>query len=277
MDGSLNKSGWVTFSLIVAVVALFCDFVWCVSLMLGEGATFVVFMMSAFAAIIIVPVFILDFAGFVTSFFSKDSKRRLLMGLSGAGIGLMVLSGCLLINGGVNVEKLEKNYLKHSSEMEQAIDYTLSCLEEGCGLDIEFEGRNRVAIFHICKDGDWSCFWYPSRKQVDSLAAEIGLNRDILNEIHDRLYKADCHSINVIKQDGICDVATIMYRRDMGSAYYYDIHHVAMTEAEMESVDANDCTRIVFNPHVCFVYGSPAFGDIAFPGKQDYLESRQGR
>lgn len=272
MDGILNKSGWVTFSLIVAVIALFCDLVWCVSLMLGEDVKFVIFMISAFAVIILVPVFLLDCAGFVTSFFSKDSRRGLLMGLSGAGIGLLILYGCLLLKGGVDVEKLEKNYLNHSSEIEQAIDYTLSCLKEGEGLDIEFEGRGRVGIFDICKDGIWDGAGDPSSYQIDSLAAEIGLNREILKEIRDRLYKADCHSIRIIKQAGAYDVATLMFRRDMGSAYYYDIHNVAMTETEMRAVDANDCTRIVFNPHICFVYGSPAFGDIAFPGKKEYLE-----
>ena len=276
MDGSLKKSGWVTFSLIVAVLALFCDLVWCVSLMLGEDVKYVIFMISAFAANILVPVFILDCAGFVASFFTKDSRRGLLMGLSGAGMGLLILSGCLLLKGGVDVEKLEKNYLKHSSEIEQAIYYTLSCLEEGDGLDIEFEGRGRVGTFHICKDGIWDGAWYPSSNQTDSLAAEIGLDREILNEIRDRLYKADCHSITIVKQEGAYDVATLMFRRDMGSAYYYDIHNVAMTETEMREVDANDCTRIVFNPHVCFVYGSPAFGDSAFPGKQEYLEGRRG-
>ena len=199
------------------------------------------------------------------------------MGLSGAGIGLLFLSVSLLLKGGVNVEKLEKNYCIHSSEMAQAIDYTLSCLENGRGLDIEFEENGRVSIFHICKDGIWDGAWDPSRDKVDSLAAEIGINREILNVIHDRLHKAKCHSIQIVKLDGTYDVATLMFRRDMGSAYYYDIHNLAMTETEMEAIDAGDCTRIVFNPHVCFVYGSPAFGDIAFPGKKEYLEGKSSR
>lgn len=45
----------------------------------------------------------------------------------------------------------------------------------------------------------------------------------------------------------------------------------------MEAVDAKDCSRIAYNPHVCFVYGGPAFGSIAFPGKQKYLEERHGK
>lgn len=275
MEGGIRRSGWVTFSLVVAVIALLCDLVWCVTLMLGESVKFVVFMISAFSVLIILPVFILDFAGFITSFFSKDSRRKLLMGLSGAGIGLLILSGILLLKGSVDAEKLEKNYLRHSLEMEQAIDYTLSCLEDGWGLDIEFEGCGSVSEFRVCKDGIWEGSWDPSRNEVGSLAAEIGLNREILHEIHDRLSKANCHSIRIIKQDGSYDVATLMFRRDMASAYYYDIHNVAMTEAEMEAAD--NCTTIVYNPRVCFVYGSPAFGDIAFPGKHEFLERRRGK
>ena len=118
---------------------------------------------------------------------------------------------------------------------------------------------------------------FPSRDKVDSLATVIGLNREVLNGIHERLHKAGCHSIRIIRQDGTYDVATFLFRRDMLSAYYYDIHKEAMTETEMEAVDADDCTRIVFNPHVCFVYGSPAFGDICFPGKQEYLEGHWGK
>lgn len=270
MEEINEQSGWVTFSLVVAIIALICDIVWCVAMMLGEEAKFVIFMISAFSALIIFPVFVLDFAGFISSFYSIDSRRRLLMWLSGAGLGLLILSGYLLLEGGVDMKKLEKNYHRHSSEMEQAIDYTLSCLGDGRGLDIEFEGRGRVDIFHICKDGIWNGAWDPSSNQVDSLAAEIGLNREILNEIRDLLYKADCHSIKIIKQDETYDVATLMFRREMGSAYYYDIHNVDMSESEMETINTDDCTRIVFNPRVCFVYGSPAFGDIAFPGKQKY-------
>ena len=277
MEREIKHSGWITFSLAVATIALLCDFVWCVAMILGESAKYFVFMVSAFSALVIIPVFILDFAGFISSFFSKDSRRGLLMGLSGAGIGLLFLSVSLLLKGGVNVEKLEKNYCIHSSEMAQAIDYTLSCLENGRGLDIEFEENGRVSIFHICKDGIWDGAWDPSRDKVDSLAAEIGINREILNVIHDRLHMAKCHSIQIVKQDGTYDVATLMFRRDMGSAYYYDIHNLAMTETEMEAIDAGDCTRIVFNPHVCFVYGSPAFGNIAFPGKKEYLEGKSSR
>lgn len=275
MEGNLKHSGWVTFSLVVAAIALLFDFVWLVTMMLGEGAKFVVFIISAFFALIILPVFMLDVAGFITSFFTKDSRKNLLMRLSGAGISLLALTGLLFIKGSVDVEKLEKNYLIHSSEIEQAIDYTLSCLEDGRGLDIEFEDNGRVSIFHIFKDGIGDGAWDPSRDKVDSLAVEIGLNREVLNDIHHRLNKAKCHSIRIIKQDGTYDVATLMFRRDLGSAYYYDIHSVAMTETEMEAVDADDCTRIVYNPHVCFVYGSPAFGDTDFPGKQEYLEGRR--
>lgn len=276
MKGNNGHNGWITFFLVVAAIALLCDFVWCMSLMLGESVKFVVFMISAFSVLILIPVFILDFAGLITSFFTKDSRRNLLMGLSGAGIALFALSGFLLVKGGVDAEKLEKNYLIKSSDIEQTIDYTLSSLEDGRGLDIEFDGRGSVSIFQVFKDGDWGTTFNPSKDKVDSLAAEIGLTPEILNEMRNRLYNAKCHSINIIKKDGSYDVATLMFRRDLGSAYYYEIHNVAMTPAEMEAVNADDCTRIAFDPHVCFVYGSPAFGDIAFPGKQKYLEKRWG-
>ena len=274
MDNTTKHSDWITFSVVVAIIALLCGMIWFVALMLGESVKFVVLMLFAFSVTIILPVFLLDVAGFLSSFFTKDPRKILLMGLSGTGIGLLILSGILLFMGGVDVEKLENNYRMHSSEMEQAIEYTLSCLEDGSGLDIEFEGRGSVSIFRICNDGSWDGAWKPSRNKVDSLAAEIGFSREILNEVRDRLYKAKCHSISIVKQDGTYDVATLMFRRDLGSAYYYDIHNVAMTEAEMEAINADDCTRIAFNPHVCFVYGSPAFGDIAFPDKQAYLEGR---
>jgi len=271
MDSGQRHSGWITVALVVSVIALLCDLVWFVSMMLGEDAKFVVFMISIFAILLIVPVFVFDFAGFVCSFITKDSRRVLLRILSGAGIGLLMLAGVLLFGGRVNVEKLEKNYLKHSGEMEQAIDYTLSWLEEGRGLDIEFNDRGQVEIFHVCKDGVWNGVWDPSRSQVDSLAEVIGLSREHLDGIRNRLKKAACHSIDVVKQDGAYDVATLMFRRDMGSAYSYDIHYVAMAEAEMEAVNADDCTRIAFDSHVCFVYGSPAWGSICFPGKKEYL------
>jgi len=276
MESTSKHSGWITFSVIVAAIALLCDIIWLVAMMLGESAKFIVVMISAISVFIILPVFILDVAGFISSFFTKDSRKNLLMGLSGAGIGLLILVSILLFNGGVDAKKMEKNYRLHSSEMEQAIEYTLSCLEDGSGMDIEFEGSGIVVdSFSIFNDGIWDGTLEPSKNKVDSLAAEIGLSREILNEVRDRLYKAKCHSIRIIKQDGTYDVATLMFRRDMASAYYYEIHNVAMTEAEMEAVDADDCERIVFNPHVCFVYGSPAFGDIAFPGKQEYLEGRR--
>ena len=35
MEDIKKHSGWVTFSLVVAVIALLCDLVWCVAMMLG--------------------------------------------------------------------------------------------------------------------------------------------------------------------------------------------------------------------------------------------------
>ena len=192
------------------------------------------------------------------------------MGLSGTGMGSLILSGVLLFNGRVDAETMEKNYLQHSSEMAQAIDYTLFCLENENGLNIEFEGRGRISIFNIYKDGAW----HSSDGQIDSLAAEIGLGQDNLNKIQDLLYQASCHSIRIIKQEGTYDVATLLFREYIGSGYYYEIHNLDMSESEMESINSSDYTRIVFNPRVCFVYASPAFGELSFPGKQEYLERR---
>ena len=277
MENASKKSGWVTLFLVVSIIALLCDLVWLASLAIGESATYSVYLISLFFAVVIIPVFLLDIAGFISSFSSKDSRRGLLRCLSGAGIGLFVVALILLGFDNVNAEKLEKNYLTHSAEISQAIDYTLASLDDGSGIEIEFGDLGRINRFHIYKSKDkmWSCTWDPTRKQVDSLAAELGLGRKEIEGIRSRLYDAKCHSIMIVKQDGTYDVATVIFRRDMASDYSYDIHKNPMTEEEMEYINENDCERIAFDEFVCFVYGSPAFGSSSFPGKKEYLSKHQ--
>lgn len=266
-----KRSGWTWLLLAAAGIALFCDFAWIAGVLLGEDAKFGVLIVSFFASPVLIPVFILVVVGVLSPFFLNDSRRGLLCILSGSALGLFILACILLGGSSVDARKLEKNYLMHSDDMQLAIDYALDCLEDGQGVDIEFNERGRVNIFSIVHNRMWNTLWDPTRAQVDSLCAVLGLGSEELYGIRERLKDAHCHSIKLIRQDGTYDVATMMFRRDMGSAYYYDIHRIAMTEEEMADVNENDCERIAFDPQVCFVYGSPAWGNVCFPGKDTYL------
>ena len=284
-----NRSNiWVNIFLVISIIALLFDLILGVSMIIGDDVSYVVTMVFLFTILIWVPVFIFNLVGFFYSFSKKTPKGRLLRILSGLGTASLISIVLTFIYGGVTAEKLEKNYLEHGNEMAQAIEYVIDQLEEGEGIDVEFMDRGKVERLYVFKDGVWHG-WddyyysedsdavdkinaYPTKTQVDSLCQMVGISRKELNSIKQRLFLAKCHSIEVKKENGSFDVATLMFRREFASAYYYEVHKEAMTLEEKDKVD--DCSKIIYDEHVCFVYGSPAWGSICFPGKDEYLDKR---
>jgi hypothetical protein len=63
----------------------------------------------------------------------------------------------------------------------------------------------------------------------------------------------------------------IGFRRVSMSAYYFVIFPDSMGEENYRNY-MNDVGYIPYNHRVVFEYGSPAFGDMTFPGRDEYLK-----
>jgi hypothetical protein len=55
------------------------------------------------------------------------------------------------------------------------------------------------------------------------------------------------------------------------SAYYFVIFPDSMGDENYRKY-MNDVGHIPYNHRVVFEYGSPAFGDMTFPGRDEYLK-----
>ena len=166
---------------------------------------------------------------------------------------------------------METYYEAHKAELDSLSNYACSILDEGCNFHLEFEDGN-VAIFHAWKNGEGSNNWDVVDSKAKELSDYVGIDRQEFRELRKRLSHLDC--ISVAASSSIDKPVEIGFRRVMMSAYYYVIYADTMG-AENYKMYYDSEMYIPYNDRVVFEYGSPAFGSMSFPGKQEYINKKR--
>jgi hypothetical protein len=111
--------------------------------------------------------------------------------------------------------------------------------------------------------------YYESHKvELDSLCNYARSIVDRKN-LQPRLDALGCFSVHVLSENK--GAVEIGFRRVSMSAYYFIIFPDTMGNENYKHYQ-NDVRYIPYNHRVVFEYGSPAFGDIKFPGRDEYLK-----
>lgn len=147
-----------------------------------------------------------------------------------------------------NPDIMQSYYESHKAELDGLCNYARSIVNEGYDYHVEFE------------DG----------VNIINLQKEMGIDDKELNELKDRLEALGCFSVCVPSEDkgGI----EIGFRRVSMSAYYFVIYPDSMGNENYKHY-LNDVRYIPYNHRVVFEYGSPAFGDIKFPGRDKFFKT----
>jgi hypothetical protein len=142
---------------------------------------------------------------------------------------------------------MQSYYESHKTELDSLCNYARSIVNDGYDYHVEFE------------DG----------VNIRSLQKEMGIDDKELKELKNRLDALGCFSVYVPSENN--GPIEIGFRRVSMSAYYFVIFPDSMGE-ENYRIYMNDVGYIPYNHQVVFEYGSPAFGDMTFPGRDKYLK-----
>jgi hypothetical protein len=146
-----------------------------------------------------------------------------------------------------NPDIMQSYYESHKTELDSLCNYARSIVNDGYDYHVEFE------------DG----------VNIRSLQKEMGIDDKELKELKNRLDALGCFSVYVPSENN--GPIEIGFRRVSMSAYYFVIFPDSMGE-ENYRIYMNDVGYIPYNHRVVFEYGSPAFGDMTFPGRDKYLK-----
>ncbi len=146
-----------------------------------------------------------------------------------------------------NPDIMQSYYESHKTELDSLCNYARSIVNDGYDYHVEFE------------DG----------VNIRSLQKEMGIDDKELKELKNRLDALGCFSVYVPSENN--GPIEIGFRRVSMSAYFFVIFPDSMGNETYINY-MNDAGYIPYNYRVVFEYGSPAFGDMTFPGRDKYLK-----
>ena len=151
-----------------------------------------------------------------------------------------------------NPDIMQTYYEFHKAELDSLCNYARSIANDGYDYHVEFE------------DG----------VNIRSLQKEMGIDDKELKELKNRLEDLGCFSVHVPSKNN--EGIEIGFRRVSMSAYFFVIYPDSMGNENYKHY-LNDVRYIPYNHRVVFEYGSPAFGDMIFPGRDEYLKTNDLR
>lgn len=268
-----SDNSFTSICLYASIVSIIVDIFFLVS-RIGNTSETIAVMLFCVLSIILVPTYVLSFVGFPHTFFHNGTKSKQLRFVSIANILFVVV--LFFTSEKVGAEEMERDYQLHQSDIENAINFTYSVLSDGCSIDVEFDDKQAIEHLFVGEKGSDKLLgeWNPTSFQVDSLTALIGITQKDLYAICNYLRIAGCYSI-AMQSFSDKNYMSLLYRRHLSSAYYFEVFEDDLSDDEI--LKMNDASRIIYDKKVCFRYGSPAWGDVGFPGKEKYLKSRKRR
>ena len=186
----------------------------------------------------------------------------------------------------VDSEQLVSHYQTHEAEIWDLAEYTRAAMDSGAWMRLEFDGK-KIEMFHTQPVGDtvsnnWREEGSPSLPA--SIGNRIGVTPDEIEHIREKMKTAGCISIELTNYGTATSVnhhgekrhefdhIIIGRKRHSMSAYYYVLFRQPMTDSIWNYLLEDDCTRIPICDTMALEYGSPAFGDICYPRKNEILK-----
>ena len=222
---------------------------------------FIGILIVAFAFILVIPAFVISVISVFTSLRFNTRHKRIFL----AWHIVNILAALLWIynpNDRCDAHIMERHYIKYHAQMEDLYHKVRQQLKPGRNIYIEFE-KGKVSAFSVFTEDKHGCnSWDPSEERTD-------LN-DIENELD------DIHCISIAVSSSPYKPYKIGFRRILLDKYDFIIYPNVLSQEEQERV-ASDPGNIQYSPHVVFRYNTGAIGNLNFPGKEEYLQSRKIR
>lgn len=261
---SLPTSNWV--------IVQYCSvLILSASILLLWIDTFVGILVAVLAFLLLLPALIVSVISFFTSLSCRTLHKRTLLIWHLANI-LIFLLWLYNPNDKCNARIMEKHYLEYHAQMGHLYRHVYHRLKPGCRIYLEFE-KGKISLFQVRTEDEQEGYKEGSGKEnMDSLLILSGLDRKDLDYIEDALDDMHCISLSVMSSPE--KPYEIGFRRVLLDKYDYRIYPKALTPEEQDSI-GSDPGNILYSPKVVFRYNTGAIGNWNFPGKEEYLRSRE--
>lgn len=171
-----------------------------------------------------------------------------------------MFSGNDFCDGKIYTKKdLTDNYSSRSTQIKEVKEFINGIVPLGKIVDIEFDGVDRLAIFHLTENGEQNSNWdlKPASLKVDTLLGKLGWTKETLRTLKTKLDAANCISVM------IGDPCNIGYQRSCMSKYYYNLFGKPIPDS-LKSDYNDSCKYILYNDQVVLEYGGGAIGPQCF-------------
>ncbi len=154
------------------------------------------------------------------------------------------------------------NYNQNATQIADLKTYVNSIVPSNKKVDIEFEGNNKLLIFHLMDNGNYDSNWdlKLKSKKTDTLLTRLNWTKETLKTLKEKLDAANCISV---KSGEPCIIG--FQRSGMGK-YFYNIFDKPIPDS-LKSNYNDSCTYILYSDKVILEYGGGAIGPQCFPAK----------
>ena len=234
---------------------------------------FIGILIVAFAFILVIPAFVISVISVFTSLRFNTRHKRIFLTWHVVNI-MAALLWIYNPNDRCDAHIMERHYIKYHAQMEDLYHKVRQQLKPGRNIYIEFE-KGKVSDFGVFTEDRHGCnSWDPGEEKIDSLLMTSGLDRTDLDDIENAL--DDIHCISIAVSSSPDKPYEIGFRRILLDKYDFIIYPNVLSQEEQQRV-ASDPGNIQYSPHVVFRYNTGAIGNLNFPGKEEYLQSRKIR
>lgn len=163
--------------------------------------------------------------------------------------------------GGKSYDKqdLIDNYELRSKQIKQVKEYINSVVPPGQRVDIEFDGANKLSIFHLVENGEQDSNWdlKITSLKTDTLLGKLGWTKQTLKILKEKLDAANCISVS----NG--EPCNIGFQRSCMGIYFYNLFDKPLADSLKPRYN-DSCTYILYTDQVVLEYGGGAVGPQCF-------------
>jgi len=175
-------------------------------------------------------------------------------------LNYLLFSALDFCDGKIYTKKdLIDNYQSRSKHIEQVKKYINSVVSPGQTVDIEFDGENKLSIFHLVENGNRDSYWDLNvySLKADTLFKKIGWTRQTLETLKEKLDAANCISV---RSGEPCNIG---FKRSCLGMYFYNLFDKPIADSLKPGYN-DSCTYILYTDKVVLEYGGGAVGSQCF-------------
>lgn len=154
---------------------------------------------------------------------------------------------------------LMENYDKRSKEIADIKTYVRSIMQMDDQVEIEFDGDERIPIFHVTVNGEpddnWNLKLHDLKTQA--LLSKLNWSKENLSLLKAKLDGANCISVSTYK------VFTVGFQRSGMGIYFYMLLDNTLTTAEKKAY-LESCDHILYRDNIVLKFGGGAIGPQCF-------------